>query len=315
MPIAPSNKKTIENMGAEPDGLAPSSSLRRAPGKKRRMMSPRGYLPVDWARPAVAIVVVAGLCAVFLLLPSLPPRTIVLATGPKGGAYAEVGLRYREILGRSGIEVTLQPTGGDFENLEQLRDPHSEVSVGFIQGGSTTQKETPNLVSLGSVFYEPLWLFYRRGLQVEGLHDLRGRKVSIGPEGSGTRVLSLELLGRNGIAQDTFVPLALSDMTPYFQTASTVGFVPKAVVDPNSTLYTSRTIQTANSVPLPPVWTALGWYPFELAKQNPAAQQLISIFKKEGIDVRGNLNYLIGWSAWLLFAKSATACGSSTMSS
>src|SRR5215471_12927150 len=210
MPIAPSNKKTIENMGAEPDGLAPSSSLRRAPGKKRRMMSPRGYLPVDWARPAVAIVVVAGLCAVFLLLPSLPPRTIVMAIGPKGGAYAEVGLRYREILGRSGIEVTLQPTGGDFENLEQLRDPHSEVSVGFIQGGSTTQKESPNLVSLGSVFYEPLWLFYRRGLQVEGLHDLRGRKVSIGPEGSGTRVLSLELLGRNGIAQDTFVPLALS---------------------------------------------------------------------------------------------------------
>ena len=210
MTIAPSNKKTVENMGAEPDGLAPSRPLRRAPDGKRRMMSRRGYLPVDWVRPIVGIVVAAGLCAVFLLLPSLPPRTIVMATGPKGGAYAEVGLRYREILGRSGIDVTLQPTDGDFENLEQLRDPHSEVSVGFIQGGSTTQKESPNLVSLGSVFYEPLWLFYQRGLQVEGLNDLRGRKVSIGPEGSGTRVLSLELLGRNGITPETFVPLPLS---------------------------------------------------------------------------------------------------------
>ena len=210
MTIASSNNKTVENMGAKPDGLAPSSSLQRAPAERRRMLSRRGHVPVDWVRPTIGILVVAGLCAVFLLLPSLPPRTIVMATGPKGGAYAEVGLRYREILGRSGIDVTLQPTDGDFENLNQLRDPHSDVSVAFIQGGSTTQKQSPNLVSLGSVFYEPLWLFYQRGLQVEGLNDLRGRKVSIGPEGSGTRVLSLELLQRNGIAPDTFVPLALS---------------------------------------------------------------------------------------------------------
>ena len=108
----------------------------------------------------------------------------------------------------------------------------------------------------------------------------------------------------------TFIPLALSDLTPYFQTASTVGFTPKAVIDPNSTIYSQNTIRTAASVPMPPTWTAVGWYPFELAKQNPAAQQLISIFKKEGLDVRGNLSYLTGWSAWLLFAKSATACGS-----
>jgi hypothetical protein len=151
MTIAPSNNKTAENIGAQGAGLAPSSSLRRAPDERRRMMSGRGYLPGDWVRPVMGAIVVAGLCAVFLLLPSLPPRTIVMATGPKGGAYAEVGLRYREILGRSGIEVTLMPTGGDFENLEQLRDPHSEVSVGFIQGGRTTQKEAPNLVSLGSI--------------------------------------------------------------------------------------------------------------------------------------------------------------------
>ena len=210
MTIAPSNNKTVENVGAEPADLAPPRPLRRTPDKRRPLMPGRGYLPVDWVRPIIGIAVVAGLCTVFLLLPSLPPRTIVMATGPKGGAYAEVSLRYREILGRSGIDVTLLPTGGDFENLQQLRDPHSDVSVGFIQGGSTTQKEAPNLVSLGSVFYEPLWLFHQRGLQVEGLNDLRGRKVSIGPEGSGTRALSLELLRRNGIAEDTFLPLPLS---------------------------------------------------------------------------------------------------------
>jgi TRAP-type uncharacterized transport system substrate-binding protein len=210
MTIAPSDNKSVENMGAKSVGPAPSIPLRRAPEEMRRTISAPWHLGVDWARAVIGILIVAGLCAVFLVLPSLPPHTIVMATGPKGGSFAEVGLRYREILGRSGIDVKLLPTGGDFDNLAQLRDPHSEVSVGFIQAGSTTQRESPDLLSLGVVFYEPLWLFYQRGLQVDALTELRGRKVSIGPEGSGTRVLSLELLRRNGITEDTFVPLGLS---------------------------------------------------------------------------------------------------------
>jgi TRAP transporter TAXI family solute receptor len=209
MVVAPSDDKTAENMAAKP-GLAPSMPLRRVPDERRRLMSGRDYLRVDRFRVVIGLLIVAALCAVVLLVPTLPPGTIVMATGPKGGAYAQVGPRYREILGRSGIEVKLLPTGGDFENLAQLQDPHSGVSVGFIQGGSTTQKESPDLVSLGAVSYEPLWLFHQRELDLNGLDGLRGRKVSIGPEGSGSRVLSLELLRRNGITQDTFVTLALS---------------------------------------------------------------------------------------------------------
>jgi TRAP transporter TAXI family solute receptor len=171
-------------------------------------MAGRDYLRID--RGVLGLILVAGLGATLLVLSSLPPRSIVMATGPKGGAYAEVALRYREILGRAGIGVNLLPTAGNYENLAQLRDPHSEVSVGFIQSGSTTHKESPDLLSLGTVFYEPLWLFHQRELEVNALSDLRGRKVSIGPEGSGARVLSLELLRLNGIARDAFTPMALS---------------------------------------------------------------------------------------------------------
>jgi TRAP transporter TAXI family solute receptor len=210
MVVASSNNKAVENLGAELPGLAPSIPLRRVPDERRRIMAGGVYLRVYRGRVVIVLVILASLCAAFLLLPSLPPRTIVMATGPNGGAYAEVGLRYREILGRAGIEVKLLPTAGDFENLAQLRDPHSGVSVTFIQGGSTSQKESPDLVSLGTIFYEPLWLFHQRELEVNALNDLRGRKVSIGSEGSGTRVLSLELLRRNGIPQDAFVPMALS---------------------------------------------------------------------------------------------------------
>lgn len=199
-------------MDAELPDLAPSVRLRQTSDKKRHVMEGRDYLQVGWIRVVIAFVIVSSLCAGFLLLPSLPPRSIVMATGPEGSAYAEVGPRYREILGRAGIVVNLLPTAGEFENLAKLRDPHSGVSVGLIQGGRTTQKESPDLVSLGAIFYEPLWLFHQRELEINGLNlnGLRSRRVSIGPEGSGTRMLSLELLRRNGIPQDTFLPMALS---------------------------------------------------------------------------------------------------------
>jgi TRAP-type uncharacterized transport system substrate-binding protein len=167
-------------------------------------------LRIDRVWVAVALAIVVGLGAAFLLLPSLPPRTIVMATGPEGSAYAEVGLRYREILGRAGIELKLVPTGGAIENLARLRDSESGVSVGFISGGATAGSESPDLVSLGTVFYEPLWLFHQRELEFNMVGSLRGHTISVGPEGSGTRFLALELLRRNGVPQDAFTPLALS---------------------------------------------------------------------------------------------------------
>ena len=97
---------------------------------------------------------VAGTMAILLgasvfVLKSLPPRTIVMATGAEGGANYELGIRYREILARAGVKLQLQPTAGSVQNLRQLRDSQSGVSVGFIQGGITTTKESPELEVAG----------------------------------------------------------------------------------------------------------------------------------------------------------------------
>jgi TRAP-type uncharacterized transport system substrate-binding protein len=141
--------------------------------------------------------VVIFLGASVYIVETLPPSTIVMATGAEGGAYHEMGIRYREILARAGVELQLLPTTGALENLARLRDRQSEVSVGFIQGGTTTRKESPDVESLGTVFYEPLWFFTRiSGSRTEGLS---GRRLSVGPEGSGTRALVLELLEKNKI--------------------------------------------------------------------------------------------------------------------
>src|SRR5450759_61410 len=151
------------------------------------------YVQKFWRYLAVAGTVAIFIGAGVFVAESLPPRTIAMATGAEGGANYELGIRYREILAREGVKLQLQPTTGSLENLRQLRDSKSGISVGFIQGGTTTKKESPQLESLGTIFYEPLWLF-RRAEIGDGVQALRGRRLSIGPEGSGGRALALQIM-------------------------------------------------------------------------------------------------------------------------
>ena len=123
---------------------------------------------------AVAIAMVL-LWLVLALLRPLPPHTVVMATGPASGAYAAVGLRYRDILAHEGIDLRLLPTAGALENLAKLQDPRSRVSVGFLQAGTTSAEASPDLVSLGTISYEALWFFCRKILQNQGLGRFAGQ--------------------------------------------------------------------------------------------------------------------------------------------
>jgi TRAP transporter TAXI family solute receptor len=166
-----------------------------------------------WFYVAAALLILGALAATVVYLGPFPPRVVMMSTGTPGGAYDEVARRYRSILARSHVDLRLVPSAGAVENLNRLGDPRSDVSVGLVQNGITTDADSPDLVSLGTVSYEPLWLFYRDaapGLHLEGL---RGRKVSIGPEGSGSRAIALELLAMNGIGpgEADLLPLPLAE--------------------------------------------------------------------------------------------------------
>jgi len=174
-------------------------------------MALRDVVRNNWRAVALAVTIVAFVIAAMVILRNVPPRLIVMATGPEGSADYAVGERYRAALATAGVQVRLLPTAGSAENLTLLLDPRSRVSVGLIQDGTVGAEASSELESLGTVFYEPLWLFHKRGLgSNKGLLDLRGRKMSVGPVGSGTRVLSLELLRRNGIDGQVSELLALA---------------------------------------------------------------------------------------------------------
>ena len=133
----------------------------------------------------------------FAVLRSVQQRTVVMAVYPEGSLNTELVKRYQQVLARNGLVVKLEPSAGAVESLGDLRDPESGVSVALVPGGITTKQGSPELVSLGTVLYEPLWIF-SRGRLPHGHRQLRGGRISIGPEGSSSRALSLELFGRAG---------------------------------------------------------------------------------------------------------------------
>jgi TRAP-type uncharacterized transport system substrate-binding protein len=129
-----------------------------------------------------------------------------MAVDPEGSYSAEVAKRYRELLARDGIELKLVPSTGAVESLALLQDAKSGVSIAIIPNGSTNEQKSPALISLGTLFYEPLWGF-SKGRVIQTYEDLGGLRVSIGPEGSGTHALSDEFLARVGIIDRKSVTL------------------------------------------------------------------------------------------------------------
>ena len=173
---------------------------------------------------ALLAAVLLGLA--YLWLDPAPPKHVVLATGVEHGAYSVFGLRYAALLAKHGIKVELRQTQGAAENLALLRDASSGVELAFVQGGAEDQRAPgeqveSDLISLGSMFYEPVWLFYRsesakkllKAPHLERLAQLAGWRVNIGAPGSGVPNLARRLLDANHIDAAT-ITLLQQPQTP-----------------------------------------------------------------------------------------------------
>jgi TRAP-type uncharacterized transport system substrate-binding protein len=141
----------------------------------------------------VAILIVVSFVFASRFINPAPPRHVRIASGAPQGAYAESAQRYRAILARDGITLEVVTTSGSMENLKLLQAPTGGVDVAFVQGG-TGSADAPGLLSIGSVFLEPLWVFVREAVPARYVGDLAGRRLAVGVEGSGTRTLTLQLL-------------------------------------------------------------------------------------------------------------------------
>ena len=175
-----------------------------------------------------ALLTVLLLALAYWWLDPNPPKHVILATGPEQSAYAEFGKHYAEALKRYGITVDLLPSQGSSENLELIRS--GKADIGFVQGGSAdfAYDDEESITSLGSLFVEPLWFFYREDAAqrlnqgastVDSLTQLDGWRVNVGTAGSGVPRLFSTLLDVNRVDAQK---LTLSEME---QTPATVAFL------------------------------------------------------------------------------------------
>jgi TRAP transporter TAXI family solute receptor len=162
--------------------------------------------------PFVLLAVLLLALAYWWLDPT-PPKRVVLATGPAQSAYDEIGKRYAKALSSRHIEVVLLPSEGSSANLQLLRE--GKADLGFVQGGSDDADKpgrpsldgSSSVETLGSLFVEPIWLFYREeaaekvnaSATLSTLAELKGLRVNVGTAGSGVPNLVQKLLDINHI--------------------------------------------------------------------------------------------------------------------
>ena len=139
-------------------------------------------------------ITLVSLLLIYHFVRPIPPNTLIMTTGMEGGSFVVFAERYRQVLARDGIRVKLLPSSGMVENLRLLSDESQEIDASFVQGAIGKGEIATNLMSLGSLTYTPLWVFYRGDETLDDLSQLRGKRIGIGPKGSGIQKLSLNLL-------------------------------------------------------------------------------------------------------------------------
>ncbi len=169
----------------------------------------REQLPLSWRDLLVALLPLslfaAGVVwAVLHFVRPAPPSSVTISSGPDGSTFQRTADRYAKAFARSGVTVRIRPSHGSLENLRRLADPSGGVDVGFVQVGVKLPEPAPGerrreLVSLGTIARQPLYVLVRGAHPPTRLSELSGKRLVVGPEGSGTRFLALSLLKANGI--------------------------------------------------------------------------------------------------------------------
>jgi TRAP-type uncharacterized transport system substrate-binding protein len=154
-----------------------------------------------WLATSFCVVGISWL-ALEYFVPS-PPSKITIATGFKGTTFDYFGQRYRERFERAGIKVDLRETAGALENLKLLRDPNSGVDIAFAAGGISDSRHAPELLSMGLISYVPFWIFLPAAEPIDRLSQLKGKRIAIGPEGSGAEYTAERILSKADINSKT----------------------------------------------------------------------------------------------------------------
>jgi TRAP transporter TAXI family solute receptor len=226
----------------------------------------------------LTLVVVAGFVITYQYVGAPPPNVVRIATGGKNGAYFSFAERYARLLAADGIALEVVPTAGSVENFALLKK--GDVSLALVQGGSATQEDKESLQSLGSLFFEPIWIFTRARQPVKEFSALKGKRLAVGSEGSGTYLLARQLLSAAGIDESNTTLIRADSATSVAELSR--GSIDAAFFVASASAPLIREIQARREFQLVDFDRAAAyarWFPF-----------LTAVTLAEGVlDLRGNL--------------------------
>ncbi len=183
----------------------------------------------------VAVTIAAAFWITSQFVDPAPPKKVTIAASGKDTPYYRLAEQYQRYFRANGITLEIRETTASFENLKLLTDARSGVDIGILQGGIASNKDAPDLRSMGRVSYEPLWVFYRGADTIDRLSQLKGKRILVGPTGGGTHHLAMKLLAASGVSAETatLIPMHLPDYIEAFETGTAdAGFL---VLAPDAT--------------------------------------------------------------------------------
>ena len=142
-----------------------------------------------------SLLAVCAVVALAVYIEPFPPKTVYLATGQEGSSYVGIAEKISVFFKKQGIDLVLVPTKGLGDGLRDLNDDASPVNASFFTAGAASGQDYPNLVSLGSIQYSPIWIFYR-GAEIktnDPFEYFSTKKIAIGPPDNITNKLFKEL--------------------------------------------------------------------------------------------------------------------------
>ncbi|MCK5356071.1 MAG: TAXI family TRAP transporter solute-binding subunit [Methyloprofundus sp.] len=168
--------------------------------------SKRSYKEFITTFGSAVLLIIVGFWVAYQFVAPPPPKKIVISTGSETGTYFKIAQQYRTALAEEGIELEIISSSGSGDNISRLLNKQADLA--FIQGG--TGKDEESLLSLGSLYYEPLWIFLGKESNIKNMADLSGQRIAIGKDGSGTQILAKQLLQLNHIDTQATELLELS---------------------------------------------------------------------------------------------------------
>ncbi len=140
-------------------------------------------------------------------------HTLSMATGNPSGIYYPLGGGLASIWSRhvDGVNMKAEVTAGSVTNLVQIAKLESEI--GFSQGDSVVDAvagtgkfpEPMPLKVLGKMYPNVVHLLSIAGSNILSVEDIKNKRVSVGPPGSGNAVTAWNILHALGISEDDFV--------------------------------------------------------------------------------------------------------------